>query len=584
MVAKVGSAKPGGNQVPRPQGRLPLAAAWMIVFVAVLAHMPALRGYFAQDDWVLLARGAGEAPGSVFAARPFGSFLYWRISWPLFEARSPGYHVTSLLLVAFVALSTARVAVRLGLDRVGASVAGLVAAVSPLWTLPVFWVSATQEVLAVAFALLAAELWLAGGRWRWLALAPALLSFASKEGALGLGIWLALLGWARSGRLEAWRGPAAMTALAALAGLAVWRAIPHAADDAYALGGVSTVARNFALFAGWLLSPIPAGEVGFLRWLGLGVWIGWLAAGWIFWRRERDFLPCLALAWSVLAMLPVVALKRHLYPYYLCSALVGWAWFLGWLAQRAVPARWATVPLPRAAVWSWIAVCAGGGVLGLTVTNAYLVARDATGRHPDPLVQRSYIAAETKNLIQSLPLERGGHLAVLQATRASAAVDTIADVLVGSPVFLALSGPVGLARIVPDSVQVSWASHLDEVPMRAQVLLDDGAPFLRPLGDTSNARIYSALIAVSAGQYARARHDFWNVVGPLGSQVRWAYDDDALPVDASDIRRQAPGFARYLIEAETPADGRILRTFESIYEALLGEKLLQAPWGEPVRG
>lgn len=103
-----------------------------------------------------------------------------------------------------------------------------------------------------------------------------------------------------------------------------------------------------------------------------------------------------------------------------------------------------------------------------------------------------------------------------------------------------------------------------------------------PLGDVDNARIYSALIAIAAGQVARGRHDLWSVVGPLGSQVRFVYDPDALQVDPEHLKQQARPFVELLIEDGTPSSGRILRLFEQLFEEVTGEALIRPAWGEPL--
>ena len=104
---------------------------------------------------------------------------------------------------------------------------------------------------------------------------------------------------------------------------------------------------------------------------------------------------------------------------------------------------------------------------------------------------------------------------------------------------------------------LSWRSHLEGLTPETPVFLDDGGVRLIPLGRLANARMVSALIAVAAGQYERARHDLWSVVGGEGARIRYQHDPDALPVALEELRAGAPGFVEHLREGRGPIDDNL---------------------------
>jgi hypothetical protein len=553
--------------------------------------MPALRGFFAQDDWGFLARGAGIVPVSGWIARPLSSSIYWNATFPLFGVEAPPYHAVSLLLAALSAVLGARIAAKLGLRTLGAGVAGLVVATTPLVVTAIFWISATGELLALCFGLAAIELWLHGGRRAIAgALLCAALSFASKEAMLGLPIWIALFARLQGRRMRGVELAVilAMAALALIAGWTTFTKIPHGPQSPYALGGADTLLLNLGSFGGWLMNPWKLSayhEIGvrLLGWIFWAVWVWQAVLG----LRRGNRVAALGLSFALLSLAPVLLLRTHLYPYYLSAAVVGLSWWLGSVAD-AVELRFIAGAGPRTRAALLVTMATIVGALAFLSTDARLTRRGEDGRLADPIAHRSATAAEAARTIRQLPLAAGGELAVLQATTMPETLlppgDFAQDLLIGSPLVGALSGRLGLELLTPPGVSVSWAGHLDDVGLDAMVLLDAGGDVFASLGPIENARIYSALIAIAAGQHARGRHDLWSVIAPQGSQVRFAYESESLPIDPKDLTREARGFVEFLLEEATPANGRILKLFEQLYEAVVGEKLLRAPWGEMPKG
>jgi hypothetical protein len=572
------------------------AVAWIVLFVAIAGRLPALASFFAQDDFGFLARAAGHAEVDGWPVRPLSTVLYWKIMWSSFGLDAPAYHGFALLLAGAQAVLTLRIGMRLGLGLAGGTVAGLICAASPAVVLPIAWASATAELLAAVLALAALDLWLRGGSLitPFLAAVLALSSLLAKESALGAPGLLALaMGWyvpeephpLRRGR---WLLLGLLLLVSTAIGLQVWRAFPHGEGTPYELGGARVVGANLLTLGGWLLSPVRFSppDLWSLRALGLIGWLAWVAFALRRWGRgQRDV--AFALAWALASLAPVLGLRHHLYPYYVLPAVAPLGWSLGIAAQEAWN-RWGprTEGSPRAAL-SLVATSLLVAVLAWSATRDRMTRRLEDGRIADPILRRSGIAAQVhRTLTDLLRAQPVVEVAVLQATTVEVPEElelpAAGAVFVQSPVFASLGGFRGLPVLLPPGVRGRWVGELDGLDPDAQVLLDSGQPFLHVLGPVENARLYSALIAVSAGQYERGRHDLWSVAGPIGSRVRFAYRADSLPIEPEHLDAEAPGFVRYLMETPSPESGRILRLFEQLYEAVRERKLFDEPWGEPI--
>ncbi len=592
-----------GSQSPQRLG-LPPALLWALAFGAVIAHLPALSGFFAQDDWTHLARGAGLVSTAALPARPVSSVLYWKLLWPLLHLSSPAYHGLSLLLWMTCVLLAARVGVRLGLRASGAAIAGLVVAGTPVAILPLFWVSASSEILACGLALAAVDRWLAGGRRNGIAAAVlAGLAALSKESALGLPLLLGALALRGEAGVRAGRTRrllvacvAAPAAVACAAGLLVAHALPHGLHDAYALGGPATVLRNLGVFGGWLVSPwrFALFYSPLLPWVGALVWGLWSFAALRAWRAGER-LGGLALWWALLVVAPTLGLLSHVYPYYLLLAVPAWGWMLGLLLQGpaeqllaalATPAapKAATPAAPKASPTTLAAqavalvallVAAGATAsLGWSATQATLTTRTSEGLQAEPIAARASIAAGVARQVRGLRLLGTSRLAILQATTVEVP-DTLrlrdrGVVIAGSLVYGAMDGAVGFSLLVPRGAKVQWTSHLDDLPGDTVVLLDAGDAFLRMLGDVTNARLYSALIAVAAGQFTRARHDLWTVSELGGGPVTFAYNAQKLPIPLQHLDDAAPAFEAMLRQEGSPASYRVLNLFQQLARAVRG--------------
>ena len=130
--------------------RLPSGALWMLVFTAVLGHLPGLAFDLARHDFEGLARAAGLDPTGAWSPRAWTDLAVWSVWWRIGGTDPSVPHGFSVLLVALDALLVALVAARLGIPRAGAILASAL------------WLMGAQTGLAVASATAAADLWALG--------------------------------------------------------------------------------------------------------------------------------------------------------------------------------------------------------------------------------------------------------------------------------------------------------------------------------------------------------------------------------------------------------------------------------------
>lgn len=526
---------------------------WVVMFTALVAHLPALAGYFARSDWARLGYGAGlvaAEPGP----RPLGDQLLWKSLWPVLGAEAAAYHGFALLLAIGVAALTVVVARALGAGPRAMTIAGLLTAASPALVRPIQWVSASPELLGAGLALGAVLTW---RRHRPLpATVLTLLAVATAD-----------LAWTLPFALAAARRPADLRDRVALGlaggGATLGLAAAVAAHGPPSLEGL----RDWLAGATWFASPWPVLSPVLV--VGASIWALWAVTA----RGSRSARVGFWLAVGStggLLLGPAEAGQGW------ALAAAGWGLALGALGGR-LPFR--PVPLLIAGALVLAAV-------GWTGTRSWLTARHPDGLHRDALVRDQAIAAESIRLLRQVPQTGTAGIAILQASRTPPPPDAPEDPdwVLPSPLHVALAGTLGPRVALATSMPVTWRSHLEGLTPDTVVFLDDGSVRLVPLGRLANARMVSALIAVAAQQYDRARHDLWSVVGGEGVQIRYHHDPDALPVTLDEIRAGAPGFVDHLRAQSGPLDRHLLQLFEQLYEAVTGEALFRSPWGDIQRG
>jgi hypothetical protein len=580
------------NRSAAPTG-LPASVAWVVLFVAALGHLPAVGFDFAGADFDGLARAAGTAGDQTWPLHPWSQWVLWALLWPVLGLQPVGYHVVALVAFALLAWTTARVAHRLGAGTAGAALAGLAMGIGPCAWLAVGWVSGWSELWSMLFVAAALDLWLdrrPGPRPLFAAALAALALASAPSGAVAV----LLLAGAEFTFDPAPSGPTRrarrmlLVVLAVLTVMSVGWALASQMVQPVTTGPRETLhlVHHFA-DAVW---PLPAplrGSLGLV--LGGFVIVASAAASVIRFRSgDPRFVFCTGMAvLTVLAgglalgtTLPLHGLGAKVAVTWILALAVG-PWIERRLAKRTSAMR-GTV-LASAALAAILAV--GWGVHGTTR------ARGADGRLVNPILHMTSITADARQQVRAMrraPRPDGApeQVLVLQAARVvlPEGLDLPADsqVILRSPVHTALRGELGLGMLLGPQAEAHWVTHFDDAHLDAFVFLDVADDRLRVLGPVENARIYSALIAIAAGQYSRGRHDLWHVIQMQGARVRFAFDPDALPIEPEELDAEAAGFAHYLVAREEPSALRVLRLFEQIYEEIRGEELIR-DFDRPIR-
>lgn len=187
-------------------------AAVLVLAVAVF-YLPALRGGFVFDDWILLVQQplihasdglrriwfTAEAPDYY----PISWTSFW-LQWHLWGAWPMGYHIVNMLLHAVNAVLVVQVLRRLEVR--GAWLAGVIFAVHPVNVAAVAWISEQKTTLAMLFFLMSVLAWLrfarnAQGRWYAASLGCFLFSLLAKPAAVTWPVVVLGLAWWKRGRV-----------------------------------------------------------------------------------------------------------------------------------------------------------------------------------------------------------------------------------------------------------------------------------------------------------------------------------------------------------------------------------------------
>src|SRR6516164_2019701 len=132
-----------------------------IIIAVVVVYLPAFRGEFVWDDFLLITGNpllqnfsglleiwSGGRTADYF---PLTSTVFW-IEHHLFGANATGYHAINILLQIANALLVWRLLTRLNIP--GAWLAGLIFGIHPIHVASVAWISELKNLLAMFFALL----------------------------------------------------------------------------------------------------------------------------------------------------------------------------------------------------------------------------------------------------------------------------------------------------------------------------------------------------------------------------------------------------------------------------------------------
>lgn len=543
----------------------PALAAFL---AGLLGHLPALRTFWSQDDWGLLARATGLTPERALPARFLSQVVYWRALHPLCGLDPLPWALTRLLLHGGSAALLARIAARCGLAPLGALVAGLLFAAAPVALAPVWSANAVQDLLALFLALASTDRWLAALGWtpdgvrgtaparavRDLVLAGLLgaLAMLAKESAFGLPVlWSALL-VARRERGEAraaaakWVVIVALLVVAAGEAVLVLRHFDRSAGAAYALGAPLDALFNLLIYGVWTVWPWPFYPTSFpvtFYAAALAVWLAWtVCAAWR-WRRG-DRLCAAGFLASLLALAPLLPLAHHTIPYLVYPATAGFALALASLVPRRITPRPVVMAVLGLAATAW----------ALALFSVWLRAPGADGWPRDPLVAHTEISRRATRLLTNLPRPPadagdGPDLILLQVSSTPAMADQ-ADrldehMVMTSRLHTAVGGEFGPRLVLGRKVRVRWANRLDTAPPGAFVLVEAG-PRLIPWGQTGQARLYLTLTLAARGCNFQAARTLLYAARQGGPRLAFMYDPDQLLEPPSVLTARAEVFDQYL--------------------------------------
>ena len=417
---------------PRPN-----VGAWALALVPAAAATAVFRGalpyFFAQDDFLGLARARGIAPPLAGPWRWLSGQAYFELMRPFGLASATPYHAVSLMCHAAAAALLALLLAR----RIGAPAALIGAtyfAAHPSHYTAVYSVSGIGELLAGLAVL--ATMWLVQdtGRWRWLALPAFAAALLCKESVLLLPVFLlstpghgAPLESGTTSRAghDAGARRDARWALAALS--ALFAALLFASDvfavrtglasrAPYALSFGPHVLANAATYLGWAVQPwlplarsfqdavdtfvFPAAAIAALMWAAGLAWGPLRRSAW--WSGGALYF------WL---LVPVLALRNHTYHYYLYAPLIGISMALAALADVV----FAETRIGRGSAPAWAMALIGAALF--TWNGAAFIHRIETLPFTDPRlradaqVDRARIARRVTDGLEAARLPVGTKLA-----------------------------------------------------------------------------------------------------------------------------------------------------------------------------
>ena len=512
MLARVTAATASA-----PRTRIP---AWIAAVLAAAAAAWTFRGslpyFFAQDDFLGLARARGIAPALAGPWRWVSGQAYFTLMRPLGLESAAPYHAASLALHALTAALLALLLAR----RVGtiAATAGAVffAAHPSLYT-ALYSVSGVGEILSGLFAVVALLLVDRPDAARWLAPVSFAAALACKESVILLPLVVLFNRFAAGG------GPAPNApprtgaprldaTLATLAVAAAWAAYLFAADvfgvrsglnsDApYALAAGPHLLDNFLTYAGWAAWPWLAFARSFqdvaeraAEGAGLAALFVWLTsvstpylAALISMSRG---LPGAATRWRpgpgllggllfVALIAPVLPLPHHTYHYYLYAPLIGVAMCVAALFEQlggaASVSKRGRVVAAGALAFAALSLWNGAAFVHRIETAPFTDPR----QRADALVDRALIAGRIRDrlaaadLPPATPLTFWSPWALIQQARESGGTAPPGESYAESNVRAALMDGLAIRVLFPALGPATFAHRYQPPPRGARVVLYD---------------------------------------------------------------------------------------------------------------
>src|SRR5438552_5558769 len=322
-----------------------------IIIAVVLVYLPALRGDFVWDDFLLITgnpllqnfSGLVEiwSGGRTADYFPVTNTVFWT-EHHLFVGNATGYHAVNVLLQAANALLVWRLLVRLNIP--GAWLAGLIFGIHPVHVASVAWISELKNLLSMFFALLSILYFLELDekqlRNSATAYAASLVFFAlallSKTQVVFLPVVLLLCAWWREEKSPGRRTTQNLRRdivrswpfflIGIVFGLVtMWFQNRGIGEEEIVIGSLSRRLVNAAMaiwwYAGHLFAPVRLMAIypnwrfdspRVLEWLPLIALIGILTGLW-HWRDRGTLGAFFAVACFVVALLPSLGLVRMAY-------------------------------------------------------------------------------------------------------------------------------------------------------------------------------------------------------------------------------------------------------------------------------
>src|SRR5438094_6753409 len=324
-----------------------------IIVAVVVVYLPALRGDFVWDDFLLITGNpllqnfsglleiwSGGRTADYF---PVTNTVFWT-EHHLFVGNATGYHAVNVLLQAANALLVWRLLVRLNIP--GAWLAGLIFGIHPVHVASVAWVSELKNLLSMFFALLSILCFLELGekqlRNSAAVYVSSLVFFAlallSKTQVVFLPVVLLLCAWWRDKKspgkqttpnpnlrrdiIRSW--PFFLVAIV-LGVVTIWFQKRGIGEEEIVIGSLPRRFVNAGMaicwYAGHLFAPLRLMAIypnwrfdspNVLEWLPLIALLGILAGLWR-WRNRGTRGAFFAIACFVIALLPVLGLIKMAY-------------------------------------------------------------------------------------------------------------------------------------------------------------------------------------------------------------------------------------------------------------------------------
>ena len=480
----------------------PRSAPWLAPVLSAAAGAWVFRGalpyFFAQDDFLGLARARGLAPPLIGPWRWLSGSAYFVLMRPFGVSSAAPYHAVNLLAhAAAAALLTLLMARRVSAPA--ALIGAAYFATHPSLYTALYSVSGIGEVLSGLLAIVTLLLATRGGKERWLALPAFAAALLCKESVLLLPLVLMMSPKRAAGATPESRAPTAIRgrevawALAATsAGMAVLLAgantfgVRSGLDPSapYALSLGPHVLTNAATYLGWAVQPWLAMAHGFQDAVDAPVFpaaaaavLLWLAG--LAWPRLRGSLWWTGGALFALLLAPVLGLRHHTYHYYLYAPLIGVSCCVAALFDAVFAAArrvresgvaWA-IALAATALLTWN----GAAFVHTIETHPFTDAR----LRADALVDRARIARRVADGLASAHLPAGTPVlfwspwALLEQVRASGGPAPAYESYGEANVRAALMDGLAVRVLFPELGAASFTHRYVAPPPGARVALYD---------------------------------------------------------------------------------------------------------------